>query len=231
MRRALATLAAAGVLLAGCGAEDAPADGSASTAPAADDTTSSALPEVDPGGDVDLQGFSTPEELAEAVPVVVLGTVASWEEGPTVVLDEGADGERAPYAVLVVTVDQVVKDRDGVATGNTIAIPVRLDGDDLASYEERAPEGSNVAFLGGEDVGLSMFGGPGEAAIDNPDAGSGDGSALLWGEVQGVIVETGSGELLNADSYARGALWSEIAELPAGEQFGMLAQRLMAVRG
>ncbi|KAA1425143.1 hypothetical protein FE697_004510 [Mumia zhuanghuii] len=224
---ALAGLTAVGVLLAGCGSEESPAsEATASASPTAGDATASP-PEVDGGGSIDLQGYASVEELADASPVVVLGTVASWEEGPIVDLGD----ERAPYAVLLVAVDQVVKDRDGVASGDTIAVPVSLEGEAVAAYAERAPEGSNVAFLGGADVGLSMFDGPKAAEVENPDAGSGDGSTLLWGDVQGVIVETGSGELANLDDYGRGALWAELVKVPAGEQFGMLAQRIMAARG
>lgn len=220
MRRTAALLAAALLALAGCGGE-APEEAAGSVDP----TVSSSTPPL-AGGDRQRLGYASPEELAKESPVVVLGTVASWEDGPTLVLSEGGEEkDRIPYDVVLVDVDQVVKDTTKLVTGDQIAVPVRVD-EGQPDPAELAPPGSNVAFLGGADATFGVFG---ETDARIEPGGDVDPDSVLWGEPQGVVLETPSGELVNADPYSRAEIWPEIGELPAEEQFGMLAQRLMAL--
>ncbi|MGH1561195.1 hypothetical protein [Mumia sp. DW29H23] len=221
MRRTTCALLVAGVLvLAGCGGE-APEKAAGSPDP----TVSATTPPL-AGGERQRLEYASPEALAKHTPVVVLGTVASWEDGPTVVLAERGGGEdRLPYAVMVVDVDQVVKDEGGLVTGDQIAVPVRVAGDE-PDARELAPAGSNVAFLGGADTSFGVFG---DAEVEIEPGGPVDLDSVLWGESQGVLLETPTGAVVNADPFGRADLWPEIGALPDEEQFGMLAQRLMAL--
>ncbi len=229
MRRtavALVALGALGALVAGCGSDDEPAK----EASAQETTAVSAPTPPLSGGQIDPVGYDSPEAVAAESPVVVIGAVEAWKKGPQVVLDDGSsrgEPERLGFSVLVIAADQVIKDDEGLVTGSRIYVPVA---DEVAELSALAPVGSNVAFIGGADTGLEMFAAD-QYEVSDPDAGveDGDGATLLWATPQGVTVETESGALVHADPSARDAVWKDVASLPDDEQFGMVAQRLMAL--
>lgn len=224
MRRTAVALVALGVLVAGCGSDDGPAKEASAqeTMP-----TSAPTPPLS-GGQIDPAGYDSPEAVAAESPVVVIGAVEAWEKGPQVVLDDGSsrgEPERLGFSVLVIAADQVIKDDKGLVTGSRIYVPVA---DEVANLSALTPVGSNVAFIGGADTGLAMFDAD-QYEVSDPEAGVEDGATLLWATPQGVTVETETGALVHADPSARDAVWKDVASLPDEEQFGMVAQRLMAL--
>ncbi|MFD1824592.1 MULTISPECIES: hypothetical protein [Mumia] len=222
MRGTAAVLVALGVLVVGCGATDGSSDGeSAQAAP----TSASAPTPV--GGQIDPAGYESPEAVVAESPVALIGAVAAWEKGPQVALDgsSGGEPERLGYSVLVVDVDHIVKDEGGLAAGDRIYVPVA---DEVAALRALAPVGANVAFVGGADTGLAMFDAD-SYEVSDADAGVPAGETLLWASPQGVVLETETGALVHAEPSVRDAVWDDVASLPAEEQFGMVAQRLMAL--
>ncbi len=117
--------------------------------------------------DADFDVKESPEELAISVPVVAVGVVAGWDQGPGLEIAPG--GPLLHHVLLKMTVTDVLKGAKGnlAAAGGDLYIriyqgPVVRDeskkpsewspGESVEDFQKAVPPGTRIMFFGQEDI-------------------------------------------------------------------------------
>lgn len=201
------TALASAALLAGC--STTPSGGAEPTTAPRPDVDEHALT-GDGGRSLDFDVRESPLGVVATSPVVVTGTIASWERGVDAYDDENAQR----WAILAVDVHQTYAGAPGVHDarayvrvlrgyevvgpgGNPIREPgARSSVLTVEELAQAAPPGVRIAVMG-TIVGRAPHGDDAAWRHENVDAGLPGGAVVTQPDVQGLILEDESGDLVS----------------------------------